>query len=218
MRRQITISKTAVFLFGTICLGLSLFSGQASAANVDVGVNIALPPLFRIAAPPQVVVVPGTYVYAVPDINVDIFFFRGAWYRPHKDHWFKASSYNGPWRFVEPRRMPREVLVVPHHDHQWTPPGHQRIPYGQMKKNWKKWERDRRWERDVAWREGWEHDDRRGHGPDNRQGRPNGKDWHENKGPQGPDNRGRDGRDDRPRDFDPRGNGPDRGHDQHRGR
>jgi hypothetical protein len=45
-------------------------------AGVDVNVGIALPPIV-FAAQPQLIVLPETYVYVVPDVNVDIFFYHG---------------------------------------------------------------------------------------------------------------------------------------------
>ncbi len=210
--RQATIVKSTL-LFGTLCLCLTLFGGQAHAA-VNIGVNVGLPPLFRIAAPPPVIVIPGTYVYVLPDVAVDIFFFRGAWYRPHGGHWFSSTSYNGPWRFVAPKRMPREVLDLPRYDYRNIPPGHSRIPYGQMTKHWRGWERNRHWDRDVMWREGWQrHDYRVWRGPGNGPVKPFGRDLQQGPGPQV-----RDMRDDRQRGFEPKGPGPDRGHDGPRGR
>jgi hypothetical protein len=191
--RQATIAKTTLLL-GTLCLCLTLFGGQAGAA-VNVGVNIALPPLFRIAAPPPVVVIPGSYIYVVPDVAVDIFFFRGTWYRPYGGHWFRSTSYNGPWRFVAPNRMPRGIVGLPRYDYRNIPPGHSRIPYGQLKKNWRGWERNHHWNQDVRWREGWHrHDNRAMHGPGYGPVRPAGRDWHEGRKPQGHDMRN-----DRPR-------------------
>lgn len=204
VKRQAAIAKMTVLLFGTLCLCLTLFGGQADAA-VNIGVNVGLPPLFRLTAPPPVVVIPGTYVYVVPDIAVDIFFFRGAWYRPHEGHWFRSTSYNGPWRFVAPNRMPQEIVGLPHHDYRNIPPGHRRIPYGQMKKGWRGWERHRYWDRDVVWREGWQrHDDRDMGGIGDGPGRPDGRG-------QGP--RGHDMRNGGPKGFQPTAAaGPGRGH------
>ena len=44
-----------------------------AGAQVDIRVGIQLPPLV-FSAPPQVVVLPETYVYVVPDIDEDVFF------------------------------------------------------------------------------------------------------------------------------------------------
>ena len=61
-------------LLGTLIV-LAAFTD--ASARVDVNVNIGLPPPFVVSAPPPVVVIPGTYVYAVPDIDVEILFFQG---------------------------------------------------------------------------------------------------------------------------------------------
>lgn len=57
-------------------------SDEGPPAGVRGEVNIAPPPVYPFSAPPEVVVIPGTYVYFVPGINVDILFYHGHWYRP----------------------------------------------------------------------------------------------------------------------------------------
>ena len=59
------------------------------------------------------VVIPGTYVYMVPDIGADIFFYSGNWYRLHQGRWFSAGSYNGPWIYVPDPRVPRALVQLP---------------------------------------------------------------------------------------------------------
>ena len=56
------------------------------------------------------VVIPGTYIYAVPDIDVEIFFHQGYWYRPHEEHWYRSKSYNGPWAYLDSNRVPGVTL------------------------------------------------------------------------------------------------------------
>ena len=46
-------------------------------ARVDVGVSISLPPLIVFASPPELIVIPKTYVYVAPGIDVDLFFWNG---------------------------------------------------------------------------------------------------------------------------------------------
>jgi len=147
------ITKLAVLFFGVLLLMLIGSSIESTAAiNVNVGI-FPPPPVFRLPAPPPVFVVPGTYVYAVPDIAVEILFYQGHWYRPHEGHWYRSSSYNGPWVYLDPPRVPRVFFDLPPGYYR-IPPGHQKIPYGQLKKSWGKWERERYWERDERWREG----------------------------------------------------------------
>ncbi len=114
--------------------------------NINIGVNAPLPALV-IPAPPAVVVIPGTYAYFAPDIDVDIFFFQGYWYRPYGGRWYRSSDYNGHWGHIPGDRVPPVLLNLPH-DYRHMPSGHQRIPYGHLKNNWKTWERDRHWDRD----------------------------------------------------------------------
>lgn len=141
----------SVFLFLLIA-GWSA-TGVAEV-NVNVGVGVfAPPPPFRVPAPPPVVVIPGTYIYMVPDIDVDIFFSNGHWFRPFEGRWYRSKSYNGPWRYIEPRHVPRGLVDLPP-GYRHIPPGHQKIPYGHLKKNWGRWERERYWDRDDRWREG----------------------------------------------------------------
>ncbi len=145
--------KRSLFLVGFFCAPL-FFAPLPGFAQVSVGVHIGPPPPYRIAAPPSVVVIPGTYVYMVPDINADIFFYGGNWYRLHEGHWFNARSYSGPWMYVPDPRVPRALVQLPP-DYRSIPPGWRRIPYGQLRKNWAGWERGHYWENDRDWKAGW---------------------------------------------------------------
>jgi hypothetical protein len=132
-----------------------------SEVNVNIGVNIPLPG-FVFPGPPAVVLIPGTYVYAVPDVDVDIVFFQGYWYRPHRDYWYRSASYNGPWGVIAHKRVPAAIIGLPP-GYRHVPPGHQRIPYGHLKKNWKTWERQRYWDAHEYRHEQWERHQE--HGP-----------------------------------------------------
>jgi len=156
-----------------------------SEVNVNIGIGIPLPPPLVIPVPPPIVPIPRTDVYFPPTVDVDILFFGGYWYRPYRDHWFRARSYNGPWIFVEPRYVPRSVIAVPP-GYRHIPHGHQHIPYGQFKKNWDRWDRERYWYRDHDWQsEYWQP---RGKPPHYRDGyghnKPKHDNWHDG-GPPG---------------------------------
>ena len=140
MKKSVFVLLITTMVFaGSAMLPQSGFAG----VHVNVGINVPLP-AFEFHAPPAVVVIPGTYVYAVPDADVDIVFYQGYWYRPHSDYWYRSSSYNGPWRSIDRQRVPGVLFKLPP-DYRHMPPGHQRIPYGQLKKNWKGWEREKYW-------------------------------------------------------------------------
>jgi len=137
-------------LFGTILAVLMGYSdGGFAEVNVNIGIGVPLPSLV-IPAPPAVVLIPATYVYFVPDVSVDVLFYRGHWYRPHHGHYYRATSYNGPWLSIAPSSVPRAVSHVPS-DFRRVPPGHQRIPHAELKKNWDTWEKQKHWDkRDPA--------------------------------------------------------------------
>jgi len=136
-------------MFTAICVGsvLLMFTFISPAiTNAEVNVSIQVPlPHFVIPAPPGLVVIPNTSVYYPPDQNVDIFFYHGYWYRPHYGHWYRAHNYNGPWGPIVSNRVPPAVIAVPagfRHG-----PMYERVPYGQVKKNWREWERNGHWDR-----------------------------------------------------------------------
>lgn len=138
---KITKSVSAVALF----ISLLLIQPYTASAEVNVNVNIGIPPVFTMTEPPEVVVIPGTYAYVVPDISVDIIFYRGYWYRPHEDRWFISHSYNGPWVYIVREKMPGVILNLPP-NYRNIPPGNARITYRQLEKNWKLWEEKKRWD------------------------------------------------------------------------
>ena len=133
----------------TLCVSLLLcvLSGSSMAeVNVNIGVNVPLPPPFVFPAPPEVIVIPGTSAYYPPAVDVDIVFYRDYWYRPYANHWYRSRSYNGPWVFIAPERLPRVIISLPP-DYRHVPPGHRYIPYGHVKRQWRSWEREKYWDK-----------------------------------------------------------------------
>jgi hypothetical protein len=137
--------------------------------NVSIGNNL---PAVRFAAPPDVVVIPGTYVYMVPDIDVDVLFYQDYWWRPYQGHWYRSEDYNGQWRYVEPGRIPSGLSALPQDYRHRLSPGYERIPHGEVKRNWKQWENEKHWDKrvDQGHGEQGEHD-HRGQGGHDREGR-----------------------------------------------
>lgn len=126
-----------------------ILSGEAQAGvHLNVGINVG-PPAYMFSAPPAVAYIPGTYVYYAPDVNVDVLFYGGYWYRPYEGRWYRARGYNGPWVFIDGGRVPSPLLQLPP-DYRRTVVVHERIPYGQLKKNWRHWERERYWDRHAG--------------------------------------------------------------------
>jgi len=142
---------------GTLLLALVLAVPVPSKAGVDVNISVGFPPPIVFAAPPEVVVIPETYVYAVPDVNVDLFFYNGWWWRPWQGRWYRSRNYNSGWGYYQ--SVPSFYSNIPsgwRNDyrnrrwggHQWN---YQRIPNQQLQRNWNTWERNRYWEKQQTW-------------------------------------------------------------------
>jgi hypothetical protein len=143
--RIMTIVTTMV-----LCL-LLFFSAAALALDINIGdgdirirTGIEAPPQVEFAGPPELVPIPGRYVYFVPDINFDLFFYQRHWFRPYKKHWFRSDNYAGSWEHV--RQAPSPLIDLPQ-DYRTIPPGYYRIPYGELRNNWERWEREKYWDR-----------------------------------------------------------------------
>lgn len=144
-------------LMGTVLLASVIAVPLPAMAGVDVSVSIGLPPPIVFAGPPELIVVPETYVYVVPDIDVDIFFYNGWWWRPWEGRWYRSRYYDSGWVYYQ--RAPSFYRSIPpgwrndYRDHRWR--GHQwnyqRIPHQQVQQNWRGWEKNRHWEKQQTW-------------------------------------------------------------------
>ena len=114
-------------------------------AAVSVDVKVSLPHI-ELRVPPVLVVVPGTYVYAAPDVPADLVFYQGFWWRPYGGAWYRSNEYNGAWVAMPAQAVPVPVRNLPPNWKQ-VPPGYERMPYGQVKQNWPVWERERHWDK-----------------------------------------------------------------------
>jgi len=130
----------------TIFLGLIL-TIPVGAADVDI--NIVLP-VVHFDRDPQLVVIPETYIYFIPDRDDDFFFYRGHWWRPYRDVWFRAVSFNGPWVRVAVVDVPSVIVKLPTG---WRalPPGHVRVRWVDVNRYWKQWEREKYWHSKAYW-------------------------------------------------------------------
>ena len=110
---------------------------------VNVGNNL---PATRFAAPPDLVVIPGTYVYMVPDIDVDVLFYQGDWWRPYQGRWYRSLDYDGQWSYVEAERIPSGLRALPQDYRHRLSTGYERIHHGDVKRNWRHWEKEKHWD------------------------------------------------------------------------
>jgi hypothetical protein len=146
MRKAMT---QTLFLLVALLVPLS----ARAQVGVSVNLNVPLPPPIVFPAPPQVVVLPETNVYVVPDVEADIFFSGGWWWRPWEGRWYRSRYYDRDWAFYR---------AAPPHFYRRVPPGwrndyrehrwkgrewkHERIPHGDVQRNWRGGERDRHWQ------------------------------------------------------------------------
>ena len=133
----------AVFLVVAVSAGIVLVPVR-SHAGVSVSIKIPLPGLV-LGAPPVMAVVPGTYVYAAPEADADLFFYQGYWYRPYNGRWFASVDFNGPWGSIAFNRVPQAVIDLPP-AYRRMPSASPRMPYGMVRKNWRNWEEERHWD------------------------------------------------------------------------
>lgn len=153
MKKSVFIT---IFVLSILLIGMTFSSSTEAEVNVNVGINVPPPPPLVIPAPPPMFVIPRTYVYFAPEVEMDVFFYHGYWYRPHQGHWYRSQNYNERWVYIAPPKVPAVLLNLPP-DFRRVPPGHRHIPHGHLKKNWSAWEKEKYWDK---------------HG---------GKEWHGNK-------------------------------------
>lgn len=144
-------------IFKISLLILMVFAPASVMAGVTVHVDIPLPPPIIFPVSPVPIVIPETNIYVVPDIQDDIFFYGGWWWRPWEGRWYRSHHYDRGWVYY--RGMPSFHRHVPpgwrdnYRDRQWKghPWQHQRIPPQELQRNWRGWERNKYWERHNTW-------------------------------------------------------------------
>ncbi|HYA90502.1 MAG TPA: hypothetical protein VEK32_03280 [Thermodesulfobacteriota bacterium] len=147
-------------LFGTILLVLAIVVPIPTMAGVSINIGIPFPPPPPIpfAAPPQVIVMPETSgVYVAPDIDADLYFWNGFWWRLWEGRWYRSAYYDRDWAYYN--NVPSFYFDIdPHwrdyyrnhnwYGHQWN---YQRIPYERLQKNWKTWQTSKSWGGQKTW-------------------------------------------------------------------
>ena len=144
-------------LFGTILLALVIVVPTSTMAEVDIHISIPLPPPIVFAAPPEMIVIPETYAYVAPDIDADLFFWSGWWWRLWEGRWYRSHYYDQDWGYYQ--SVPSFYVGIPsgwrndYREHRWggRPWNYQRIPNQQLRQNWNSWQKDRHWEKQGTW-------------------------------------------------------------------
>ncbi|RJR40768.1 MAG: hypothetical protein C4576_19585 [Desulfobacteraceae bacterium] len=132
---------------------LTIGAARHALAETQVEVKTRVPLPFLFPDPPQVVVIPGTYVYVVPDFDMSVLFYHGHWYCPQGRTWYRASHYDGPWKRIPLGHVPRALVTLPPHFRR-VPPGISKISHRELQANWREWERRKHWDEDEGWQAG----------------------------------------------------------------
>ena len=144
-------------ILGAVLMAVVSIASVPASAQVDVRVGIGLPPPIAFATPPELIVIPETYVYVVPDVADDIFFYEGWWWRPWGGRWYRSRHYGGGWAYYG--GVPAFYASIPvtwrndYRNHRWygRPWNYQRIPQYQVQQNWNRWQQTRHWENQQTW-------------------------------------------------------------------
>ena len=123
-----------------------------------MNIVFSLPPPFVFESAPDVIVMPDTNgVYVVPDVDEELFFWNGWWWRSWEGRWYRSRSYNRSWTYY--RNVPSFYYDLDpgwrgyYRDNDWY--GHrwdyERIPQRRLQQNWRGWQNDRYWERRRTW-------------------------------------------------------------------
>jgi hypothetical protein len=123
-----------------------------------VRVGFPLPPPLVVPAPPRLVVLPESHVYVAPDIDEEVYFTDGWWWRRYDGRWYRSRHHHRGWAYYggpEPRFYTHihpgwrdDYRAGQWHGRPWAPTP---MPHAVVQKNWRGWERDRHWERHGNW-------------------------------------------------------------------
>jgi hypothetical protein len=103
-----------------------LLGASATASDVKINIGLGMLPIV-LTAPPQLVVVPGSSVQYAPDVQTNLFCYKGRYYTVAHGVWARALAYNGPWAVIQTGQVSPPTLAVPVEYYE--------IPPGQLKKH-----------------------------------------------------------------------------------
>lgn len=105
MRKRNIATTLAAF---SVLVGLMPMEGRSAPARaeVNINVNIGPPPPIVVHERPTMVYLTEPAVYVAVGVPYDIYFFSGRYYYMHRDNWFWAPGYGGPWVHVVSKSLP----------------------------------------------------------------------------------------------------------------
>jgi len=116
-----------------------------------------LPPPIESARPPEMLALPGTEAYVVPNVIQDIFFYDGLWWRLWEGRWYRSQYYDRGWSYYN--NIPIFYYDVDprwrgyYENHNWNghPWNYERVSYQRFQQNWRSWQANRYWEKQGNW-------------------------------------------------------------------
>jgi len=141
-----------------ILLAVAIVIPVQAMAEINISIGIPLPPPIVFSAPPEVIAMPETSgVYVDPDIDADLYFWNGFWWRLWEGRWYRSAYYDRDWAYYDD--VPSFYFNVDRHwrdyyrnrnwyGHEWN---YQRIPYERLQQSWKGWQSKRSWGGQKTW-------------------------------------------------------------------
>lgn len=145
-------------LYGVMLWAVLMVIPVPMMAAININLGISLPPVMEFSAPPDVIVMPDTNdVYLVPDVDEDLFFWNGWWWRLWEGRWYRSSHYNRGWSYYN--NVPSFYYNVDpgwrdyYRDRNWYGNrwNYERISHRRLQQNWKSWQKQQHWEKRGAW-------------------------------------------------------------------
>ena len=96
-RSGYVVSGRYPFSVGSVSVKEEALTQRMEPMEPSNSLEADFPPPIPFVAPPNVVVLPGTDVYVVPDAAVDIFFQGGWWWRQWRGNWYRSTLYDRGW-------------------------------------------------------------------------------------------------------------------------
>jgi hypothetical protein len=109
-------------------------------------------PRLVFASAPELVALPGSWIYAVPEHDGEVFFVEGLWWRRHEDRWYRSHYHDRDWRSFDgtpyfAREIPENwktlVLASRWRNREWQ---FERISHLDVQRNWLSWKSERHWD------------------------------------------------------------------------
>ena len=122
----------------------SAYAGLPFSIDVQVGAPTE-PPEINYAEPPALVVVPGTDLYVAPDVDGDLAFYQGYWWRLYNGDWYLSPSYSGPWHYMDRDRVPPVIYELPP-DFRYNYRSYHHLNHEEVERNWQRWENEHHWQ------------------------------------------------------------------------